>query len=64
MPNPADTNWGVQSKSEHGGKVRNYSLRLSEKQAKSHADEPTATAFHGPSTKIESSRLVFQQRKT
>ena len=63
MSNPADTNWGVQSESEYGGKMRNYPLRLSDKQAKSQADEPTATGLHGPSTEIRPSRLVFQQRK-
>ena len=62
MPNPAGTNWRVISGSQYVGKTsQNHPLKLTDDQATSQADLPTAFSFQGPSFEACPSRMVFQR---
>ena len=62
MPNPADTNWRVRSDSQYVGKTaQNHPLKLTDDQAISQADLPTAISYQGPSFEACPSRMVFQR---
>ena len=48
MSKPADTHWGMRSDKDYGGNARrNHPLILTQRQALSQTDEPTATSLQG-----------------
>ena len=66
MPKQADTDWGMRSDNEYGGYARrNHPLILTQRQALSQADEPTATSFQGQGgNEAGPFRTVYQRSGT